>query len=164
MDDAALVGMRERVGERDADRQQLLVADRALAVEPRERGALDQLRDEVVRVDVVARVVERDDRRVLQARRGAALALDPQPLLRVVRADRDALDGDQLAGRVVAGDPDAAVAARADLFEQPVAPQDDRVLEGAPGARGRARPGGAEASSRPRVRQPSRASCTCSPR
>src|SRR5580658_6246621 len=64
-----------------------------------------------------------------------ALALDPRPLARVLGGERDALERDGAPVALVARDPDAAVAARADLFEQPVAAEDQRILQRAPGPR-----------------------------
>ena len=88
-----------------------------------------------MRARVVSGVVQRDDRRVIEPRGGAAFALDPQALLRIVSAARDPLDRDALPPFLVPSDPDRPVTARSDLFQQPVAAEHEvrlRVGEGAP--------------------------------
>ena len=135
MHDAALVGVLERVCKHRTDCQQIAIREPAAAIERCERAALDQLGHEVVSGRVIAGLIQRDDRRVVEARCGAALSLDSQALLRIVACARDALDGDALPALLVARDPDGPVAARSDLLEQPVAAEDEvgvRVATGAP--------------------------------
>ena len=75
VDDAALVGVRERVGEREADPQHVAVRQLVGGLELRERAALDQLGDEVAVAVLLAGVEQRDDRVVVEPRHGAGLAL-----------------------------------------------------------------------------------------
>ena len=74
MDHAARVSVLERAGEREADLQHLLVLELVRRDQPRERVAVDELGDQVERVIVGARLVQRDDRRVREPRRGERLA------------------------------------------------------------------------------------------
>ena len=75
VDHAALVGVAERLGEREADAQDVAVAERAVALQHVERAAAHQLGDQVATVAIVAGVVDRHDPRVVEARRGQRLAL-----------------------------------------------------------------------------------------
>ncbi len=74
VDDAAVVGVRQRVGEREADAQHVAVAERALGLEHVERAAADQLGHEVAAAGILAGVEHGHDPRVVQARRGQRLA------------------------------------------------------------------------------------------
>ncbi len=75
MHDAARVRVGQRVAQRHADAEHVAVAQRTVVEEVAERVAADELGDEVDGVLVAARLVERDDRRVRQPRRGERLAL-----------------------------------------------------------------------------------------
>ena len=75
--DAALVGVGERVGERQADPQDVAVRELVRRLELGERAALDQLGDEVAAAVLLAGVEQRDDRVVVEPRDGAGLALGP---------------------------------------------------------------------------------------
>ena len=137
--DAALVGVLERRGQRRADLEQLAVGHAAGAVELGQRAALDELGHQIVRARVFAAVEQRNDRRVLQARRRPPLALDPRLLLGIVVAAGNPLDRDELPALLVARDPDRPVPTRPDLLEQPVTAQYDigaRVGAGAPAGGG----------------------------
>ena len=77
MDDSSLVGVLERVGEREADAHHVAVGQRARGLQLGQRGAADELGHQVVAVGVAARLVERDDARVVEPRGGERLALGP---------------------------------------------------------------------------------------
>ncbi len=66
VDDPALVGVGQRVAERDADLDHIAIRQRALFEQPREGRPADQLGDEVDALAVGLRLVQRDDRRMLQ--------------------------------------------------------------------------------------------------
>ena len=74
VDHAARVGVGERAGERDADLEDLLVLERIGGDQPGERVAVDQLGDQVEGVVDRARLVQRDDRGMRQARGRERLA------------------------------------------------------------------------------------------
>ncbi len=75
MDDAAVVGVIERVGEREADPQHVAVAERAVALERRQRAAAHELGDQVPLAVLLAGVEDRHDARVVEPRRRQRLAL-----------------------------------------------------------------------------------------
>jgi hypothetical protein len=56
VDDAAVVGVGERVGEREPDPDDVAVRERAVGLELRERAALDELGDEVAAAVLLAGV------------------------------------------------------------------------------------------------------------
>ena len=76
VDDAALVGVAERVAEVLADLGDVAVGDGALARGAVERLSLDELGDEEGVAVALAQLVQRDDRRVVEARRRLGLAQD----------------------------------------------------------------------------------------
>ena len=91
VNDAARMGMVERLAEVRADLTYLAVAEGALATEPGQRPALDQLGDEQGVAVLLPHLVEGDDAWVVEARCGLGLAQDPFPGLpsRFDRLDRD---------------------------------------------------------------------------
>ena len=103
VDDAALVGVGERVGERQPDPQDVAVRQLVRRLELGERAALDQLGDEVAVAVRLAGVEQRDDRVVVEPRDRAGLALGA---LGLHAGGRDDLDRD--------GAPEALVARRVD--------------------------------------------------
>ena len=123
VDDAALVGVVERVGEREADAQHVAVRQLAGRLELGERAALHQLGDEVAAAVLLARVEQRDDRVVVEPRDGAGLALRA---LGRGPAGRDDLDRHGAAEALVAGGVDRAEAAGAEARAEPVAPHGER--------------------------------------
>ena len=118
MDHAALVGVRERVGEREPDPQHVAVRQLAGGLELRERAALDQLGDEVAAAVLLAGVEQRDDRVVVEPRDRARLALRA---LRRRPVAGDHLDRDGAAEALVARRVDRAEAAGAEPRAQAVA-------------------------------------------
>ena len=75
MDDPATVSVQEGLGERDADLQDLLVAERTrAAISCGEGLAVDELGDQVEGVVLDAGLVQGDDRGVSEARGGERLA------------------------------------------------------------------------------------------
>ena len=75
VDDAAAVGVGQRVAQRDADAQHVAVGQRAVAHELGERAPAHELGDEVDGLVVAPGLVQGDDPRVRQARRRERLAL-----------------------------------------------------------------------------------------
>ncbi len=122
VDDATLVGVRERRTEDRPDAQHVAVRQRPVAQQLGERRPLDELGHEVDGVLVAAGFVERDDPGVRQAGGGEGLAL--AAAVGVV-ADRDPLDGDVALEVLVAGAIDDAHAARAERRPEPVAVEDE---------------------------------------
>ena len=123
MDDAALVGVGQRVGEREPDPQHVAVGDRAGRLELRQRRAAHELGDEEARAVLLAGVEHRDDPGVVEPRHGVRLA--PGALVgAAVGGDR--LDRHAAAEALVARLVDRAEAARADPRTQPVAPERQR--------------------------------------
>ena len=100
-----------------------------------QRAPAHELGDQVDGLVVAPGLVEGDDPRVRQARRGARLALGARRHRGVVH--RDALDRDGALEVLVLGQPHDAEAARADLAHEPVAAE--HAPRVAAGARGRAR-------------------------
>ena len=96
-----------------------------------------------MRAVLLAGVEQPHDRRVLEPGGGAGLPLRARARVRLVAAERHALDGDAPRSPAVLGDPDRPVPAGSDLLEQPVAAEDEvrlRVGEAvAPGRGPRAR-------------------------
>ena len=76
MDDAALVGVAERVAEVLADLGDVAVGHSALARDAVERLSLDQLGDQERVAVALAQLIERDDRWVVEASRRLGLAQD----------------------------------------------------------------------------------------
>ena len=136
MDDAARMCVGERIGECEADLEHVLVGKRAAGDQLGECIAVDQLADQVEGVVDCAGLVQRDDRRVRQARGGQRLAR--RPLAVPVGTQPDPLDGDLAMQELVAGAPHLAEAAAAESLEQLVAAE-DRALGGDRQA-GRGRP------------------------
>ena len=77
VDDRARVGMVERLAEIGADLADLAVAEVAVAVEPGQGLAVDQLGDEQGVAVLLAHLVEGDDPGMVEARRGLRLAQHP---------------------------------------------------------------------------------------
>ena len=128
MDHAARMGVRERGAQRPADRQHLLVGQRVVGDQARQRVAVDQLGDQVEGVLHGARLVQRDDRRVRQARARERLARDPLGVL--AGSERDALDGHVAVQLLVVRAPDHAEAARAEALAQAIAAEHQRLRAG----------------------------------
>ena len=119
VDNAACVGMRERVAERHADLEHLLVAELVLGDKQRQSVALDQLGDQVEGVLVGARLIQRHDRRVRQPCGGERLA--SRALAVLLAGQRDALERDRPVELLVVSVPHDAETARAEALQQPVA-------------------------------------------
>ena len=77
MDDPLPVRLVQRVGDLDAEAQRLRERQRALAEAIRERLALEELHDEVLRAVLVADVVKGADVRMRELRDRLRLALEP---------------------------------------------------------------------------------------
>ena len=77
MHDPLPVRLVQRVGDLDAEAERLRERQRALAEPVRERLALEQLHDEVLRAVLVADVVERADVRMRELRDRLRLPLEP---------------------------------------------------------------------------------------
>ena len=118
MDHAALVGVGERVGQRQPDPQHVAVRQLAGGLELREGAAFDQLGDEVAGVVLLARIEQRDDRVVVEPRDRPRLALRA---FRRRAAGRDHLDRDRSAEALVARGIDRAEAAGAEPRAEAVA-------------------------------------------
>jgi hypothetical protein len=118
VDDAALVGMGERIREREPDPQHVAVRELAGRLELCERPALHQLGDQVAAAVLLAGVEQRDDRVVIQARDGACLALRP---FRRGSVAGDDLHRDGAAQELVAPGVHGAEATGPDACAQPVA-------------------------------------------
>ena len=130
MDDPAGVRVRERVTERGADPQDVAVGQRAGLDEIGERRAADELGDEVDRLVVAARLVERDDARMLQPRGSERLALRARGDMLVVQLDP--LDGDGPVQSLVVREPDDSERARAEAPNQSVAVEREPRIPRAP--------------------------------
>ena len=124
--DPAPVRVGERVAQRDADAQDVAVRQGAVGHEVAERAPADELGDEVDGVVVAARLVERDDPGVRQARGGLGLALGARADRGVV--DGDALDRDGALEALVVREPDDAEAARPQPAHEPVAAEDELAV------------------------------------
>ena len=95
VDDAARVAVVERLGDLDADVDDLAEAQRLVADQPEQVRAADERHDEEERALVAAEVVDRDDRGVVHLRDDLRLALEALLELRRVRSSRgDELDRD----------------------------------------------------------------------
>ena len=127
MDDSPLVGVLERVGEREADAHHVAVGQRAGGLQLGERGAADELGHQVVAVGVAARLVERDDARVVEPRRGERLALGPGVV--AARAG-NGLDRDLTVELLIVGEPHRAEPAGAETALEAVAPEHEGTLVG----------------------------------
>jgi hypothetical protein len=103
------VGVDQRVAERDADLQDLLVGERILCHQARERLAFHQLGGEVEAAVLLRGLIQSDDRRVGEPRGRVGLARGA--LADAVRRAGDALDGDLAAQQLVVGAEDLAEAA-----------------------------------------------------
>ena len=121
MDDAARVCVLERGGERDPDPQHVAVGQRAGLDQVGQRRPADELGDEMHGVLVAAGLVERDDRRVAEARSGERLAVGARGDLMVVQLDP--LDGDHAVQLLVVGQPDDPEGTVSEAANQPVAPE-----------------------------------------
>ena len=111
VDDAARVGVVERLAEVGADLADLAVAERAVVGEPGQGRALDQLGDEQGVAVLLAHLVEGDDAGVVEPRRRLGLAQHPPPGLAALL---DRLDRDRALEAAVPGLVDDAEAAAAD--------------------------------------------------
>jgi hypothetical protein len=132
VDDPARVRVLEGAAERQADADDVEVAERALALEVGERVAADELGDQPPRLVVVAGLVERDDPRVREPCRRERLALGARVLAAV---ERDALDRHRAVEALVVREPHDAEAAAAEPPDEPVAVEHQgrvpaRCLEG----------------------------------
>ena len=132
VDDAAGVGVGEGPTEGDADLEHLAVEDAPIRDQACERGAFDQLGDQVHGAVADARLVQRHDRGVRQA--GARERLTHRPLAVVPGSEGDPLQGHLALQQLVRGPPHDAEAARAEALVQPVALQHEL-----PGGRGAGR-------------------------
>jgi hypothetical protein len=74
VDDATLVCVAERVGEREADAQDVPVAERAAPLQRRKRAAAHQLGDEEALAAGLAGIEHRDDPGMVESRGGERLA------------------------------------------------------------------------------------------
>jgi hypothetical protein len=115
VDDAARVRVGERAGECDSDREQLLVAQVAGGDQGGEGAPLDQLGDQVAGVLHDARLIQRDDPRVRQARRRERLPA--RALAVAVGAEGNPLERNLAVQYLVVRAPDDAEPARAEAFE-----------------------------------------------
>ena len=118
VDHALAVGVGERVAERDADLEDLPVGELALLEQRVERAAAHELGDQVGALVVDGGLVERHDRRVLEPRGGARLALEAGVDHALAR---EHLDGHVAVEALVAGRPDGAEGAAAEALGQAVA-------------------------------------------
>ncbi len=125
VDDAAVVRVVERVGETEADPQDVAVAERAVALERRQRAAADQLGDQEPLAAGLAGVEHRHDPRVVEPRRRQRLALGT---LGHRARSRDDLDRHEPVESFVARREDRAEPAGAQPLAEPVAPQDERSV------------------------------------
>ena len=117
VDHAAPMGMSEGGADVGPELGDLAVRQLARARELRQRRALDQLRDQDRPAVLRAQLVQRDDARVVQARRRLGLA---QHALGV--GAHDLLDGDLALEALVEGAVDGAHASRSHPLEDPEAP------------------------------------------
>ena len=121
VDDAALVGGGDGVRERDGDLQEAVEGDPAGDDEGRERVALDELHREEEHALGFDDRVDGDDVRVAEGGDGLGLALEQGAAGRVVGdALGQDLDGDVAVEPEVAGPPDDAHAALAELVDQEI--------------------------------------------
>ena len=111
VDDAARVGVVERLAEIGADLADLAVAELALVGEPGQGRALDQLADQQGVAVLLAELVEGDDAGMVEPGRGLGLAQDPPAGLAALL---DRLDRDRALEAAVPGLVDDAEAAAAD--------------------------------------------------
>ncbi len=125
VDDALGMGVLERVGQRDRDRDHVAVRHPAGLEQIGQRPASDQLGDEVGALVVDLGLVQGHDPRMRQACRGSSLALepaaeDPRP--------RDDFDGHLAVQPLVARQPHGAERPGAKPAVQPVPVEHDRRL------------------------------------
>jgi hypothetical protein len=125
--DAALVGVGQRVGERQADPEHVAVRQRVLRLELGQAAAVDELGDQVARPGLLPRVVDRDDPRMVEARGGQRLARGAVVGLGG-RVGGHHLHRDEPLEPLVVGLEDRAEAAAAQTAPEAVAPQDERVV------------------------------------
>ena len=169
VDHPAGVGVGERVGEGDADLQQLLVREGVPRHQLREGLTIDELGDEIEGVVVDVGLVQRHDRRMGQTRRrerlaGSALAGLRRCVVPVgdrhLRGQRYPLERDLAVQQLVIRPPDNAEPARAEALDQAIAAVQQRTLMRGPArVLGRMRRGasrGARASERRGLREPLR--------
>jgi hypothetical protein len=126
MDDAALVRVLERVGEREADTQHVAVGELAVGGEAIERAARDQLRDEEARAGVLPGVEDGDDPGVVQASGGQRLARRPLGDEVTARGAEDDLHRDGPVEPLVVAGVHGPEAAGAQAGPQPVAAHHER--------------------------------------
>jgi hypothetical protein len=88
VDDARAVRPLERVGDLDAEPQDLLERQRPRVEAIRERAPFEELHDEVVDAVLVPDVVKRADVRMGQGRDGLRLALEARPRVGILRKMR----------------------------------------------------------------------------
>ena len=112
VDDAARVGVVERLAEIGADLADLAVAERALAAEAGEGRALDQLGDQQRVAVLLAHLIEGDDAGVVEA--GGGLGLAQHPAAGLAPCGFDRLDRDRALEPPVPGLVDDAEPAAAD--------------------------------------------------
>ncbi len=161
------MGVSQRVSQRDPDLQQLLIREGILRHELRESAAVDELGDEIERVLIHIRLVQRDDRRMRQTRRGKRLArcalAGPRCATESVgggraRRERYPLERDLTVQQLVIRPPDHTEPPSAEAFERAVAAVQqlvgasaltDDALRGASWSSGRARPSGFGGASEP---------------
>ena len=169
VDHPTLVGVQEGVGERNADLQDLLVAERLRGEQLGEGVAVDELGDQVEDVVLDARLVQSDDRGVSEARGRKRLAGCALAVLAVLLGGQgDHLDGDLAVEQPVVRAPHHSEAPRSEALQQPVAAEHgvahrrpstrcSPTLEGSPCATGPSPRAGGLPSSR--VSGESTASC-----
>ena len=123
MDDAAGVRVRERRRDGGAELPRLVPRPRPAGETRVERLALDELHDEHRLAAVLEDVVEAHDVRVLEPRQRRRLALEPLTELGIVGDPGvEDLDRDDAAETQVAGAPDDAHPAPAELLQWAIAP------------------------------------------
>ena len=124
VDDAARVGVVERLAEIGADLSDLAVAELAGAGKPRQRRALDQLGDQQGVAVLLAHLVERDDARMVEPGGGLRLAQHAATGLATLL---DRLDRHRPLESAVPGLVDNAEAAAADAALDEEAVEDQRT-------------------------------------
>ena len=141
VDDAALVGVGERVGEREADAQDVAVRQLAGRLELGQRAPLDELGDQVAaRPSSSPASKSGDDRRVVEPRGGERLALARAPARARRRGSTLTATGRSQA--LVVRRVDRAEAARAEAAPEAVAAEHERRRRGASAAAPGVRPRG----------------------
>jgi hypothetical protein len=132
VDDPALAGVGQRVGERQADPQHVAVRQRSRRGQAVECLAGDQLRDEVARLAVLAGVEDGHDPGMVEPRRGQRLAA--RALVGAATTGDD-LDGDVPAQALVTSREDSPEPAGPQPPAEPVAAEHEAATGRAPGGR-----------------------------